>query len=244
VGAVFLTAGSPLIGDAYSAKYRVKATPIHNTFSRAFADIDDRTVGPLRLYWFSQTIGAGRGLESAVTALGLSGIRAELHLRGRPVAAALERLLALQKSAAPHAAIVVHDPASPDDMVRLAGTYDVGLSSEETAVPNHRLCLGNKIFTYLAAGVPVALSRTPAQSALAADLGEAALVYDVEAPEALAARLRVWSDDRESLREARAAARAAADRRWHWEHAADRGALLRLVSSVVGAPAIAERAVS
>jgi glycosyltransferase involved in cell wall biosynthesis len=243
--AEFLTAGSPMIADAYSAKYGVKPTPVHNTFSRDFATRDAPACdGPLRLYWFSQTIGAGRGLESVVQALGLSGVRAELHLRGRAIAAAVEGLLVLQRSAAPHATIVVHEPASPDDMVGLAAAYDVGLSCEESTIPNHRLCLANKIFTCLAAGVPIVLSGTPAQRALAGDLGPAAVVYDVDVPEALAARLRIWAENPGALREARAAARAAADRRWHWEHPEDRGALLTLVSSVFGAPAVARRAVS
>ena len=59
-------------------------------------------------------------------------------------------------------------------MVRLAAAYDIGLSLETDVSENRRLCLTNKIFTYLLAGVPVLLSDTPAQRALAPDLGAAA----------------------------------------------------------------------
>ena len=55
--------------------------------------------------------------------------------------------------------------ASPDEMVRLAAAYDLGLSLETDVSENRRLCLTNKIFTYLLAGVPVVMSDTPAQRA-------------------------------------------------------------------------------
>src|SRR5262249_38426010 len=57
--AAFLTASSPMIADAYSTKYAIRPTPIHNTFSIRFST-SQTTRGPLRLYWFSQTLGPGR----------------------------------------------------------------------------------------------------------------------------------------------------------------------------------------
>jgi hypothetical protein len=66
--AAFLTAGSPMIADAYSAKYNVRPAPIHNTFSINFAAASTRR-GPLRLYWFSQTLGPGRGLGTSLQPL-------------------------------------------------------------------------------------------------------------------------------------------------------------------------------
>ena len=100
---------------------------------------------------------------------------------------------------------------------------------------NHRLCLTNKTFTYLAAGVPVILSRTPAQALLARDLGAAALSYECGDVDGLADLLRRLAGDAQSRCRARCAARAAATRRWHWEHPDDRGALFSCVRAVVGA---------
>jgi hypothetical protein len=57
--------------------------------------------------------------------------------------------------------------APPEEMVRQAAPYDIGLSLETDISDNRSLCLTNKIFTYLLAGVPVLLSDTPAQRALA-----------------------------------------------------------------------------
>jgi glycosyltransferase involved in cell wall biosynthesis len=117
-------------------------------------------------------------------------------------------------------------------MVALSQPYDAGVSSEEPAVENHRLCLGNKIFTYLAAGVPVILSRTPAQQTLAHDLGDAALAYDHGDAAGLADVLRALTLPGRRA-SARHAARAAAERRWHWEHPLDRGALVAKLAAVV-----------
>src|SRR5438093_5578557 len=52
--------------------YGVRPLPIHNTFSIVPADANKRADGPLRLYWFSQTLGAGRGLEDVIRAAGRS----------------------------------------------------------------------------------------------------------------------------------------------------------------------------
>ena len=85
--AAFLTAASPMIADAYRSKYGVEPTPIHNTFSLRFSEheMTDRP-GPLRLYWFSQTLGPGRGIEDAIEAEegSVTPQVGELRLDGQP----------------------------------------------------------------------------------------------------------------------------------------------------------------
>jgi glycosyltransferase involved in cell wall biosynthesis len=232
--AAFLTAGSPMIAEAYEETYGLRPTPIHNTFTIDFGgDRARHTSEPLRVYWFSQTIGAGRGLDDVVRAFGAARIPAELHLRGRPVPSYLDGLRALRREVAPLLTMTLHGPVPPDDLIRAAQSYDAGLSCEEPTVVNHRLCLGNKIFTYLAAGVPVILSRTPAQAALAADLGSAAFPYDSGDVEGLASVFGRLAQSDAVREQARDRARAAAKRRWHWEHPLDRGALVALVRTAL-----------
>jgi hypothetical protein len=223
----FLTAASPMIAEAYVDKYGVHPITIHNTFSIvALPAIPAAGGGPLRVYWFSQTLGPGRGLEDLLYALGRIGAPSELHLRARPMSEYLQSLRVAQRASAPQLTLVLHDPAPPDEMVACAQPYDAGFSGEETAVVNHRLCLANKIFTYLAGGVPVILSRTPAQAAFAPTIGSAALTYECGDVDGLASVVGRFAADAAQRRDARCAARAAADRRWHWEHPEDRGALL------------------
>src|SRR5262245_42551851 len=78
----------------------------------------------------------------------------------------LEQLSALAASQ-PTAVSVVHaPPASPDAMVDLARGFDVGLALEQASPRNRQLCLTNKAFTYILAGVPVAMTDTPGQHPL------------------------------------------------------------------------------
>ncbi len=230
-GAAFTTAGSPMIADAYRHMHGVRPLPIHNTFSI----LDEHAIpgwnGVLRLYWFSQTLGQGRGLEDVVRAAGAARHPIELHLRATPVQHYLDSLRSLQAGVAPNLRLIVHDASGPDDMVRLAAPYDAGLSCEEPVVVNRRLNLANKIFTYIAAGTPVILSRTPAQEALERDLGDAAFGYDCGDVDGLARHLDALAVNAALRRCARRAASEAAARRWHWEHPADRGALLAAVSA-------------
>jgi glycosyltransferase involved in cell wall biosynthesis len=232
-GARFITAGSPMIAETYADRYDTRPLPIHNTFSIAPEPAEDHGEGPLRLYWFSQTLGPTRGLEDVIRAAGEARLTGELHLRARPIPEYLDPFRRLHASVAPDLKLVIHQPASPDEMVKLAQPYDVAFSGEEPSTFNRQLALGNKIFTYLAAGVPVVLSRTPAQSRLELDLGDAAFGYDSGDVHGLARVLRRLTNDVAARRQARAAARAAATRRWHWEHPEDRGALLAAVGAAL-----------
>lgn len=233
-GAAFLTASSPMIADAYVDKYGLRPRTIHNTFSLDLpAPVESLEGEPLTCYWFSQTLGAGRGLEDFIRAAGHARLTARLHVRAGVKQPYLDDLMRFSRAAAPSLAITLHEPGGPDAMVRLARGYDLGLSGEEPTVLNRRLCLGNKIFTYLAAGVPVLLSATPAQARLGQDLGAAAIVYEAGDIAGLAERLSCLARDARLRVQARQAARSAAVRRWHWEHPDDRGALVETVRAAL-----------
>jgi glycosyltransferase involved in cell wall biosynthesis len=234
-GAALLTAASRPIAEAYGAAYGL-APPvvIHNTFPLPATPPVLESTERIRLCWFSQTIGAGRGLEDAVLAMGRTGLSGELHLRGRPAPGYLEGLGRLARSVAPGLTLVLHAPGSPDAMVESCRGHDVGLALEREPPPNRALCLTNKAFTYILAGLAVVLTDTPGQRLLARDLGEGALLYPPGDVEALAAGLRRWAEDKAALRRAKAAAWEAARRRWHWEHPDERGVLLEAVAKVLG----------
>jgi glycosyltransferase involved in cell wall biosynthesis len=230
-GAAFLTTSSEPIAAAYAGALGVSPHVIHNTFplpSRApdFARTDPAT---LRLYWFSQTIGPGRGLEDAIAAAGRAGIAAALVLRGRPLPGYLESLQRLAEAQAPRLSLVHEFPAPPDAMIDLARGFDVGLALEQMDVRNHQLALSNKALTYILTGVAVAITDTPGQHALAVDLGRAAALVPAGDVAALADAFARWAGDPAELDCAKRTAWAAASRRWHWEHELERGTLSRLV---------------
>jgi glycosyltransferase involved in cell wall biosynthesis len=231
-GAAFLTTASSAMAAAYRDKYGVDPIAVHNTFPlpASAPDCSRRDPSRLLLYCFSQTIGPDRGLQDAVRALALAGIPSRLTLRGVPVDGIIDQL----RSLATHHPIDIDvlPPADPAEMVALSGGYDVGLSLEQPVSINKALALGNKALTYPLAAVPVALTDTPGQRPLAADLGDGALVVPAGDVESLAAGLARWADDEYALASAKRAAWTAARRRWHWEHA-DRDALVAAVESAL-----------
>jgi glycosyltransferase involved in cell wall biosynthesis len=233
-GAAFLTTSSPMIADAYADKYGLRPRAIHNTFSLDLPDPVNSLDGvPLRFYWFSQTLGPGRGLEDFIRGAAHARLAAEVHLRAGVTQPYLDDLIRFARDAAPALTFRLHEPGDPDAMVHLSQGYDLGLSGEEPTALNRRLCLGNKIFTYLAAGVPVLLSATPAQTRLGQDLGAAAIVYQPGDVAGLAERLSCLARDSHLRVQARQSARSAAVRRWHWEHPDDRGALVETVRAAL-----------
>jgi hypothetical protein len=231
-GAAFLTAGSRSIAVAYDRKYGMRPVPICNTFP-----LPPTPPAPppphdsLRTYWFSQTIGPERGLENAIRAMGLANIPIELHLRGAPLDGYLENLRVLAAGAAPRLRIEAHPVAPPDQMIALCRGYDVGLSLESGTSQNAMLALSNKILTFLPAGLAAVMTDTPGQEPVIADLGDAAVVCAPGDVNRMAAGLRRWYVEPSTLGAAMNASWQAARRRWHWEHPADRGALLALVAA-------------
>jgi hypothetical protein len=235
-GAVFLTAGSAPIADAYDRKYGVRPVPICNTFSLPLTPpLPPPPHDSLRTYWFSQTIGPGRGLEDAIRAMGVANVPMELHLRGAALDGYVESLRALGARVALRLRMEVHPVAPPDQMIALCHGYDVGLSVEPASSENSTLVLSNKILTFLPAGLAVVMTDTLGHQAVMADLGAAAVVCAPGDTERLAAGFRRWYEEPSALRAAMQASWQAACRRWHWEHAADRGALLAQVAAATAA---------
>jgi hypothetical protein len=234
--AAALTAAGGAIRDQYQAQYGVSATSINNTFPLppVAPSIADRRAGdPLRIYWFSQTIGPNRGLEEAIAATGIAGVPAELHLRGRPVDGFEQDLRRLAAQAAPAVRLFVSPPINPDSMVDSCRPYEIGLAVEQPDVRSRDLCLTNKALTYPLAGLATVVTSTLGQRAFAADLGGGALCYDPGDVRALADGLRRWFEEPKRLTCARTAAWAAAVRRWHWEHPLDRDALVGAIEGAM-----------
>ncbi len=218
----YVTAASPLIGRAYAVRYGIDLpTTVLNVFPSsmrsAAAAAPARASGtPLRAYWFSQTIGLDRGLQSFLQAMAGATAEVTLDIRGSNRWDHGDMLMAMARDLGIAGQVKMLPLAPPEEMVNLASAYDLGLSLETDVTESRRLCLTNKIFTYLLAGVPVMMSDTPAQRALAPQLGEAAAVVSLADVPGISAAL-----DRLGAAPALAAARSAADRlgreRYNWD---------------------------
>ena len=223
-GVRHFTAASPLIGRCYVEKYDLPPpTTVLNVFPRAEAPAapiplaPPSATRPARCYWFSQTIGPGRGLESVVAVLARLRSPVELHLRGYPATGYAERLQQHATRCGLRRPLVFLPPASSSEMVRLAAAADLGLSVEEGTPLNRAVCLTNKIFAYLLAGIPQLLSHTPAQAELAPELGAAAILGALDRPAEVAANLDAFFADADRIGAARRHAWHLAQTRYCWE---------------------------
>jgi glycosyltransferase involved in cell wall biosynthesis len=234
-GAAFVTTSSEGIAAEYRRRYGLDAAVVHNTFPLPpkRPDFGRATPAVFKAYWFSQTIGPGRGIEEAVTALGRLGVPAELTLLGRAQEGYLQRIRSRAKAAA--APVVIHHqpPVPPDAMVDFARGYDVGLALDCGTPLNRELCMTNKAFTYILAGVPVVIADTPGQHAFGVDLGAGAALIPCGDVDALTTALIAWAQNPAALDAAKRAAWQRAVERWHWEHDDERGILLRQVAQVL-----------
>lgn len=240
----YITAASDGIALAYADSLGVAMpTNILNVFplSSRHVEIDPRELAcerrgaGLSLYWYSQVIGPGRGLEVAVRALALLEGRYSLALRGEWADGYRDSLMGLARNLG--VTHLVHElgVVAPDELVRRASLHDVGLASELPETSNRRIAVTNKLLVYLLAGIPVAASDVPSQVRLMENVAGAGFLYGAQDPQGLAAGLLALAASPESLESAKATARRHGESRYCWEIESRR--LLDLIDGVLlGAP--------
>lgn len=238
---VHLTAAAPLIGQAYAETYGIRLpVTVQNTFPLSEAPDVPSTPSavhsPARLYWFSQSIGPGRGLESLIPVLARIRTPVALTLRGIPVNSTYEHTLAtLARKSGFKGIITLLPPAASSEMARLAADHDLGLALEADTPPNRDLCLTNKLYTYLLAGLPILATPTRAQSAFARDLDGAALITDLANPAQAADLIDRFLADSTRYAIARQTAWRLGQTKFNWE--TEKPRLLSAVSQALAAPA-------
>ncbi len=221
-GCSYITAAAPLIADAYAERYDLRRpTVVLNVFpaGRAPGSWQPSGIalpGP-SIYWFSQTIGSGRGIECAIRAIARSKARPHLYLRGRPAQGFLDSISALADAEGVDKQVHILPLGSPCEMERLAGAYDIGYSGEPGGTPNNAIALGNKLFSYLLAGLPMLLSDSPAHRAFGPDLGQSARLFAAGDFEDLARGMDEWLTEPAVLARAREAAWRLGQSRFNWE---------------------------
>ena len=176
---------------------------------------DTRSPTTRSFYWFSQTIGPGRGLETLGAALMQVRGDWELHLRGD-----LRNYQTWFESAFPSMIrdrVKLHGPVSNAELPLASSSHDVGLALEEPHCPSRDLTATNKIFEYLRCGLAVIATQTAGQEEVMSacpDVGWRVPPGDVEA---LRGALQSCINDRESVMKARESALVAASSQWAWE---------------------------
>ncbi|MGF7078010.1 glycosyltransferase [Mucilaginibacter sp. UYCu711] len=159
----YFTTSSPQIAEAYSKIFTsLKPAVLLNVFHKSdIVNAIPNSHQPLKLLWFSQTIGANRGLQDIIGALQLlDNKHFELHLLGSKLHTNATFINYLTGS---KVNIRFHDPIPPDKLPEFAGQFDIGLALEPGFSTNNNLALSNKLFTYMQAGLAIIASDTIAQ---------------------------------------------------------------------------------
>lgn len=218
-----VTAASPGIARAYARLCAIRQpVVVLNVFPLNQAPLaatasSGRSQRPA-LYWFSQTIGTGRGLEVVIRAIAAAHCKPTLYLQGVLAAGYREELDSLLASLGLQGRVHLLPPVLPDELVPLAAGYDAGIASEMADdSPNRAVALSNKLFTYLLAGIPVLASDTPGQAEFAAACGDAVQLYPQRDSAALARLMDAMLEDPQYLRHLREQAWRLGQQRYHWE---------------------------
>lgn len=158
---------------------------------------------------------AGRGTTGLVRAAALlPGAHLVFLGDGEPDCEAQLRALAVELEISDRVHLVASVPL--ERLLDHTREADIGLSMLENSCENHRLALPNKIFEYLAAGVPVVVNDLPELRRLVSRYG-IGWVADGSDPERLAATLRKALGQRHDPALARRLAAAATELRWEVE---------------------------
>ena len=159
-----VTTAAPLITERYQQLYPdQRFATINNAFPSALgAKSIEEHDGPLRIVWFSQVVGADRGLEPFLEGLGLiPDIPCQLTIIGQCTVELRESLAALIHS--DHHQLVFHPPMEESRLFQFLATQEVGLALELGHTENHQLCRSNKLYSYPLAGCYTLASHTPSQ---------------------------------------------------------------------------------
>jgi glycosyltransferase involved in cell wall biosynthesis len=236
----YLTAASDGIGDAYATTLGVsKPVTILNAFPLSERqghtpneELQRERQGPgLSLYWYSQVIGADRGLKDVLQALALLPPEVSLHLRG-VWAGGFESVFRKQaEELRVIDRVFILPPAPPDQLVERAAQHDVGLALEAGETENRRIAVTNKILNYFLAGLAIVATNVPGQRAILESAPEAGFLFRPGDAESLAANLSEWLRHPAKLRLARGRSKYYGESRFCWE--AEKGKLFAGVESAL-----------
>jgi glycosyltransferase involved in cell wall biosynthesis len=218
---VFGLCPSQAMAERLAAAYQCRPpTVIYNVFPWAdrqqLATTSPDRSKPASVYWFSQTIGPGRGLEDLVLALPRINHSAQIHLRGTLSYGFKEWLTAkIPRHWADK--IFFHEPVHNTELLASIAEHQIGFAGEPQDSFNKDLTISNKIFHYMLGGLAVVASNTKGQTEIAANSKGAIRLYKVGNPASLAEQLNVLLGSQAELQDAQKASLEAARTTYCWE---------------------------
>ncbi len=232
----YLTTSSPLITKEY-----IKIFPQleFNTILNVFPKVQNINVkpslegSPLKLIWFSQTLGHNRGIAEIITAIGIvNNPLVELHLLANPRESNIKTFNAMaeEHGLKPHQ-LNYHPPLPPGQLFSFCANFDIGMASETGFGTNNNLALSNKLFTYFASGLAILYSDTPAQENLMKGFANCGIQYGKKDPNSLAEAVGYYLSNRKELNNAKASSYRSAQTVLNWENESEK--LISLINNLL-----------
>jgi glycosyltransferase involved in cell wall biosynthesis len=218
---------SNALADSLQMRYGgQKPAVITNSFPLQPAPSRLLSSQPPQLFWFSQTIGPGRGLKLFLSAWALTKHPSQLVLLGEPCDGYKEHLC--NSLPASHRERLQFAPlVSPSELPSVIANHDVGLALEQSSIVNRDLTITNKILQYLNAGLAVFASETAGHREVLQDAPDAGILVDAGDTVQFAGTIDNLLSNPDALRKCQQAARKLAEDKYCWEKEAPK--LLALV---------------
>ena len=234
--AVYCSCASPLIAEAYRKHYpEQQFLTINNAFPvkhiQPAPQKQDSDTG-LKLFWFSQTVGHHRGLEPLIEAIGSTGNK---NITMTLLGACSEDMKAYFKQYAERngmreETLLFLEPVPLDEIFTIAAQHDIGLALENETTENRQICLTNKCYVYLLAGLAIIASDTPAQKLFLSEINNVGDCFPQNDVKALTAVINKLAGDKEAVLQKKKDALDLAAQIFNWEH--EKRILLDAVSSL------------
>ncbi|HLO70481.1 MAG TPA: hypothetical protein VK167_06410 [Flavipsychrobacter sp.] len=221
--ASYVSAAAPLILE-HTIKDVVgiadKSLVINNVFplelKPVFTELPIKAGEPVRLVWFSQNVGLDRGLDDVVNAMNLiTNFPIKLTLIGNCTKDVKQAILSTLKS--DMHTITFKSPMPEQQLMQEVAQHHIGLALEASPNLNRRICLTNKLFTYLLCGNAIIASDTEAQVKFMKEHTSVGQTYSSGNAAQLAERISGYYSDMEMLQDNRLNAYKLASEEMNWD---------------------------
>ncbi|MEO6995331.1 MAG: glycosyltransferase, partial [Lacunisphaera sp.] len=229
--AAYVSTTSAALSTALAARFNSPAPHVlTNSFPLQSNPRSGASGSPPTFFWFSQTLGPGRGLEFFCDAWIRTKAPSRLVLVGEPTEA-FDRTLLGRLPAAFASRVTIKPLVQPNELPQLIAQHDIGLALEQSWIVNRDLTITNKILQYLNAGLAVVATPTAGQREVAAKASGTVSFIQPESLDATAGMLDELISNPTQLAAAQRSARLAAETTYCWEREAPR--LVQLVAQAL-----------
>lgn len=212
--ASFVITTSSTLAEKLSAFYSCPMPGvIYNVFPTTESNLSSESFKmPVRLFWFSQTVGKGRGIEEFIQTINKLKVGLELHVLGsiyQSYRSDISDLLSANHR------IHFHDLVDERDLPSKISSFDIGLALEKTEPLSRNYTITNKFFQYIQAGLPIISTETCGQIEVFSRFRPGYLLPQHPDVEQIAA-LEQWLTDPKKLAEAKNNA-VLTSKHYNWE---------------------------